>query len=376
MPIDDRLEAWATLSLKSLPNAALIALLRAFEGPAAALAATRAELAACLPPAAVERMRSAPPAATLDAVRAWLADPRHELIAWDDADYPRALLDLRDAPLVLYFVGRRELLARPALAIVGSRHATPQGIDNAEAFARALSAAGVAIVSGLALGIDAAAHRGALDGAGSTIAVIGTGPDRVYPARNRELAHAIAERGAIVSEFPPGTPPRKENFPQRNRLLSGLARGVLVVEATLSSGSLITARFAGEQGRDVFAIPGSIHSPFSKGPHKLIREGAKLVETAQDVLEDLGFAPRGAAVASAAVDETGGRGAPHAAILRAMGHDPVDLDQLIARTGMSAQALAAALTALELGGHIAAVPGGRWQRRGADHAASATRTRA
>ena len=375
MPIDERIEAWATLSLKGLPSAALIAVLRAFDGPAAALAGSRAKLAACLPPAAVERMLAPVPAATLEAIRQWLRDPRHELIAWDDPDYPRALLDLADAPVALYFVGRRALLGRPALAVVGSRHATPQGMDNADAFARALSAAGVTIVSGLALGIDAAAHRGALDGEGSTIAVIGTGPDRVYPARHRELAHAVAERGAIVSEFPPGTPPRKENFPQRNRLLSGLARGVLVVEATLSSGSLITARLAGEQGRDVFAIPGSIHSPFSKGPHKLIREGAKLVETAQDVLEDLGIAARATPGDAAAREDALDESSPQAAILRAMAHDPVDLDQLIARTGLSAQRLAAALTALELDGRVAAVPGGRWQRRGARRAGAA-RTRA
>ncbi|MET0203723.1 MAG: DNA-processing protein DprA, partial [Casimicrobiaceae bacterium] len=330
MPIDTRIDAWAVLALKAVPSSTLVEALRTFDGPVGALAATRAQLAARLPPAAVERMLAPPPFESLAATRQWLADPRHELIAWDDPDYPRSLLDLGDAPPALFFVGRRELLARTAIAIVGSRSATPQGIDNALAFAGALSAAGVTVVSGLALGIDTAAHRGALDGAGSTIAVIGTGPDRVYPARNRELAHAIAERGAIVAELPPGTPPRKENFPRRNRLLSGLARGVLVVEATLSSGSLITARLAGEQGRDVFAIPGSIHSPFSKGPHKLIREGAKLVETAQDVLEDLGLTPPSPAQARAGADcDDAG---PHAAVLRAMGHDPVDLDQLIART--------------------------------------------
>ncbi|HEY5863187.1 MAG TPA: DNA-processing protein DprA [Casimicrobiaceae bacterium] len=362
MPIDARIDAWAVLALKAVPSRTLVEVLRSFDGPAGALNATRAQLATRLPPAAVERMLAPPPPEALAATRDWLADPRHELIAWDDPDYPRGLLDLSDAPPALFFVGRRELLARTAIAIVGSRNATPQGIDNALAFAGALSAAGVTVVSGLALGIDTAAHRGALDGAGSTIAVIGTGPDRVYPARNRELAHAIAERGAIIAEFPPGTPPRKENFPQRNRLLSGLARGVLVVEATLSSGSLITARLAGEQGRDVFAIPGSIHSPFSKGPHKLIREGAKLVETAQDVLEDLGLTPPSPARAGAAADSSDA--GPHAAVLRALGHDPVDLDQLIARTSMTAQNLAAALTTLELDGRIAVLPGGRWQRSG------------
>ena len=362
MPFDARIDAWAVLALKALPSRAMVEVLRAFGGPLETLAATRAELAAKLPPALVLRVLAPVAADALAATRAWLADSRHELIAWDDPDYPRQLLDLPDAPPVLYLVGRRELLARASIAIVGSRHATPQGVDNAKAFASVLSAAGLTIVSGLALGIDTAAHRGALDHAGSTIAVIGTGPDRVYPARNRDLAHAIAERGAIVSEFAPGTPPRKEHFPRRNRLLSGLARGVLVVEATLSSGSLITARLAGEQGRDVFAVPGSIHSPFSKGPHKLIREGAKLVETAQDVLEDLGLAPPARADTDDTEDDDTG---PQAAVLRAMGHDPVDLDQLIARTSMTAQNLAAALTTLELDGRVAAQAGGRWQRAGA-----------
>ena len=225
----------------------------------------------------------------LGATSRWLDDPSHHVVAWDDAHYPRALLDIGHAPPVLFFIGRREILNRPAFAIVGSRNATPQGKANAREFAQALASAGLTIVSGLALGIDAAAHEGALTTEASTLAVVGTGPDRVYPARNRDLARRIADAGGIVSEFLPGTPPRKENFPRRNRLISGLARGVLVVEATLSSGSLITARWAGEQGREVFAIPGSIHSPFAKGCHKLIREGAKLVETAQDVLDELGF---------------------------------------------------------------------------------------
>jgi DNA processing protein len=219
------------------------------------------------------------------------------------------------------------------------------------------------------LGIDAAAHSGGLDGEGGTLAVVGTGLDRVYPARHRELAHAIAMHGALVSEYPPGTPPLKENFPRRNRLLSGLARGVLVVEATLSSGSLITARLAGEQGRDVFAIPGSIHSPFSKGPHKLIREGAKLVETAQDVLDELNIGGGRAAVYAATADDDASLPATHVALLAAIAHDPADLDTLIARTQMSADAIAAALTTLELDGRVAALPGGRWQR-------AASRTRA
>ena len=355
-----RSEAWAALAQKALPLDTLVTLLRAFGEPSAILNASRSALAAVVPAAAVSRLMEPLPEASATAIRAWLAEPGNELIAWDDPEYPRALLELGHAPPVLYFVGRRELLNRPALAIVGSRNATPQGLDNARAFARALADAGLTIISGLALGIDAAAHEGALEGNGATLAVVGTGLDRVYPARHRELAHRLAARGGLLSEFLPGTPARASNFPRRNRLISGLARGVLVVEAALSSGSLITARYAGEQGREVFAIPGSIHSPLARGCHKLIREGAKLVETAQDVLAELGLANRTATlVHTITVDEEG----PHAALLGALAADPADLDQLAARTGLSTQALCANLMALELDGKVAALPGGRWQRR-------------
>ncbi|MEJ7670521.1 MAG: DNA-processing protein DprA [Casimicrobiaceae bacterium] len=355
-----RSEAWAALACKALPLDTLVTLLRAFGEPSAILDASRSDLAAVVPRAAVSRLKEPLPEASTMAIRAWLAEPGNELVAWDDPEYPRALLELGHAPPVLYFVGRRELLNRPALAIVGSRNATPQGLDNARAFARALSDAGLTIISGLALGIDAAAHEGALDGSGATLAVVGTGLDRVYPARHRELAHTLAARGGLLSEFPPGTPARASNFPRRNRLISGLARGVLVVEAALSSGSLITARYAGEQGREVFAIPGSIHSPLARGCHKLIREGAKLVETAQDVLAELGLADRAAPlVQTTAVREEG----PRAALLGALAADPADLDCLAARTGLSTQALCANLMALELDGKVVALPGGRWQRR-------------
>ena len=353
-------EAWATLSLKALPHQALVALLRAFGNPSAVLAATRAQLGAVVPDAVASRVLEPAAPDSLAATRAWLADPSHEIIAWDDPDYPRALLDLGYAPPALFYVGRRELLNRPALAIVGSRNATAQGADNARAFAQALSQAGLTIVSGLAVGVDAAAHIGALDGAGSTLAVVGTGLDRVYPASNRELAHRIAERGGLISEFPPGTPPREKNFPRRNRLISGLSRGVVVVEAALSSGSLITARYAGEQGREVFAIPGSIHSPLSKGCHKLIREGAKLVETAQDILEELGMAAAGPAKTMRAAYPAN---ANEAALLAALGGDSADVDTLVARTQLAPDAIVATLTGLELAGQVAAIPGGRWQRR-------------
>ena len=272
-------------------------------------------------------------------------------------------MEIGDPPPVFYCQGRRDLLTASAFAIVGSRNATPQGCADAEAFAAALSSVGFAIVSGLAHGIDAAAHRGGLAHAGSSIAVVGTGLDRVYPARNRDLAHELAARGLVISEFATGTPPLKQNFPRRNRLVSGLSRGVLVVEATLSSGSLITARFAGEQGREVFALPGSIHSPFSKGGHKLIREGAKLVETAQDILDELAVP----ALARTPPTTSAPRGEPDAearAVLDALGWDPVDVDTLAARSGRPAAAVVAALTGLELNRLVAALAGGVWQRIG------------
>jgi DNA processing protein len=316
------------------------------------------QIAAASSPDAAARVLAPVEGGLLEGTRRWLADPAHHLVAWDDPDFPKALLDTADAPPALFCVGRRELLNRPALAIVGSRNATPQGVENARAFARALSAAGLTIVSGLAIGIDAAAHEGALEGEGSTIACVGTGLDRVYPARHLELAHVISLSGLMVSEFVPGTPPLRQNFPRRNRLISGLAQGVLVVEATLSSGSLITARLAGDQGREVFAIPGSIHSPFSRGCHRLIREGAKLVETAQDVLDELRVPGLKPVPAEA---DTAGPSA-HQAIVAALGSDPCDIDTLVARTRKTPQSLSAALLELELEGQVAALPGGRWQR--------------
>ena len=351
-------EAWAALALKALPHAPLVALLRAFGGPAPILSATRAQLGAVVPDTVAAQVQAPVDVARLEQAIAWLAEPGHELIAWDDPDYPRALLELGFAPPVLYFVGRREFLNRPALAIVGSRNATAQGRDNAQAFAQALADAGLTIVSGLALGIDGAAHRGALAGQGSTLAVVGTGLDRVYPARHRDLAHEIVAKGGMLSEFPPGTPPAAWNFPRRNRLISGLSRGVLVVEAALSSGSLITARYAGDQGREVFAIPGSIHSPLSKGCHKLIRDGAKLVETAQDILVELGLLPADARADAAPVPDPA-----ETLLLSALGDDPVDLDTVIERTGMTAEAILAELTELEIAGAVSRAAGGLWQRR-------------
>jgi len=359
MALDPRSLEWATLAHKALPLRELVTLLREFDGPGGILGATAARLARHVPAHIAAAALAPVDDAALSTTRRWIDDPEHHVIAWDDSDYPCALLDIGHPPPVIFFVGQRSLLNRPAAAIVGSRNATPQGQTNAREFAKALGRAGLTIVSGLALGIDASAHEGALCTDASTLAVIGTGADRVYPARNRDLARRIAQRGGIVSEFVPGTPARKENFPRRNRLISGLARGVLVVEATLSSGSLITARWAGEQGRDVFAIPGSIHSPFARGCHKLIREGAKLVETAEDVLAELGLGTAAPSKRKAA------RRAQtlEPPLLTMMGHDPVTIDTLVERTGSSADAIAAGLVRLELDALVAALPGGYWQRQ-------------
>jgi DNA processing protein len=359
MNVDSRVEAWARLQLSGVAPRPLCELLRAFGSPESVLGATHAQRCRHVEAKVATLLDTSPEANPLEVTLAWLREPGHELIAWGDPDFPQPLLEIGDSPPVLYCMGRRELLTQPAFAIVGSRNATPQGCADAEAFAAALSAAGLAIVSGLALGIDAAAHRGGLSGAGSSIAVIGTGPDRVYPARNRHLAHELAARGLVLSEFALGTPPLKQNFPRRNRLVSGLARGVLIVEATLSSGSLITARLAGEQGREVFALPGSIHSPFSKGAHKLIREGAKLVETAQDILDELGLA--GIPVAAAAKPGTQPR-ATLRTILRALGHDPADPATIAGRARLFLPDVLAALTELEIDGRVASLPGGTWQR--------------
>jgi DNA processing protein len=297
---------------------------------------------------------------------AWSAGADQHIVTLADPEYPAALLEIADPPTLLYVRGRRELLNRPSLAIVGSRHPTPQGVHNAERFAAAFADAGLTIVSGLALGIDAAAHRGTLAAQGDTVAFIGTGIDRIYPARNRELALEIGAKGAIVSELPIGTPAAAGNFPRRNRLISGIARGVLVVEATVQSGSLITARLAGEQGREVFAIPGSIHSPQSRGCHKLIKQGAKLVESAQDVLEELRFG------ATQPADPATPNAPPPAAneLLALMGFEPCALDELAARSGQTADALSVMLLHLELDGRIASLPGGRYQQLPAPSALS------
>jgi DNA processing protein len=317
--------------------------------------------------AAAEALDGPDHAMRLRATQDWLAGgPARALWTLGDPDYPAVLLQTADPPLALFAEGDPGWLARPMLAIVGSRHATAQGLDNARAFARSFSDAGWTVVSGLAAGIDGAAHEGALAGAGGTVAVIGTGPDQVYPARHRRLAARIVARGLLLSEYLPGTPPLPLNFPQRNRLIAGLARGTLVVEAAVQSGSLITARLAAEAGREVFAIPGSIHAPQSRGCHALIRQGAKLVESAADVLEELQAAAQPALPLEAASDDDlpDPRQDPrHGALLEALGHDPVTLDALGARTGWSAADLNVRLLELELDGRVARLPGGLFQRR-------------
>lgn len=365
------LAAWVALSrVPPLGSRVRMALLEHFGDVRAVCAAPRAEL---------ERVLNAVPgryndrAATLAAIDegcdpdrfapdlAWLADEHRHLVAWGDPAYPPLLREIPDPPVVLYVQGDPAVLARPQLAIVGSRNPTPTGRENAAAFAKTLAGAGLTITSGLALGIDGAAHRGALAGGGATIAVAGTGLDRVYPPRHRDLAHAIARHGALVSEYPLGTPPRAENFPVRNRLISGLSLGVLVVEAALQSGSLITARLATEQGREVFAVPGSIHSPLARGCHALIRQGAKLVETAQDVLEELG------ALAQVASTETHTRAnvsPDEEALLAHVGYDSINVDDLVERSGLTPDRVSSMLLRLELRGLIVAGPGGTYQRAG------------
>jgi DNA processing protein len=355
MTLDSQLEPWLRLALlRGLGDESFRRLLLAFTSPERIFAASHAELCKVVSPALAAAIREGGAAEALPAVAAWLADSANRVVTLADAHYPQMLLQIPDPPPVLYVKGRTDLLNRPAIAIVGSRNATPQGCETAESFAKSLSDAGLTVVSGLALGIDAAAHRGGLAGAASSIAVVGTGLDVVYPARNRDLAHAIAARGTLLSELPLGTPAAAGNFPRRNRLISGISRGCLVVEAAQRSGSLITARLANEQGREVYAVPGSIHSPLSKGCHGLIKQGAKLVECAQDVLEELGFA--GPRVVATASEE-----APHA-LLQHLGFDPCDIDTLVARSGLSGSTISAMLTELELEGRVASLPGGRYQR--------------
>jgi DNA processing protein len=296
---------------------------------------------------------------------AWLQEPGNAVLTWSDPLYPQKLLELPDPPCVLYAKGDLSLLSRPAIGVVGSRNASAQGLQNAHAFARYLSAQGITIISGMASGIDAAAHQGGLTEKGSSIAVVGTGLDRVYPAANRELAHQLAQQGLLLSELALGSPPKADHFPRRNRMIAALGLGCLVVEAAVGSGSLITARQAVELGREVFAIPGSIHSPLSKGCHHLLKQGAKLVESGADIFEEL-ISPL-----SLFTKPVTAAAAPHAelavecaddSVLNKMGWDPIDFDSLIELTSLTSEALCAILLGLELEGQLSCLPGNRYQR--------------
>jgi DNA processing protein len=364
----DELAAWLRLlETPKLGRESARRLLAAFGSAQAVMASTVDQRREVIGP--VQAAALASPPDTFDALLAntlsWLTatevEPR-DVIVLGDLRYPRALLESGDPPLLLYVQGRIELLQAESLAVVGSRNPTPQGSANAHSFSAELSEAGLTIVSGLAMGVDGAAHEGGLEGAGSTIAVVGTGLDRVYPRRHLVLAHRIANQGLIVSEYSLGTPPLAPHFPARNRIIAGLARGTLVVEAVLKSGSLITARMASECGRDVFAIPGSIHSPQSRGCHALIQQGAKLVESAADILEELKL-PLRVTMPGSIGDNAPTSDAPASdPLLDALGFDPITLDALVARTGWPAGELNSRLLDLELDGQVARLPGQLFQR--------------
>lgn len=348
------LAAWITLSqIRGLGNEGLRKLLQALGSPENILSAPTSTLKQFVTPAVANSISGGINESALAQIADWLSDPLNSIVTLSDPDFPKALLNIPDPPLLLYIKGRRDLLNHNALAIVGSRNASSQGIRNAEAFAQASSESNLCIVSGLAHGIDTAAHHGGLRGLGSSIAVVGTGLDKVYPAANRDLAHQLANLGAIISEFHLGTPPVATNFPRRNRIISGLSLACLVVEASLQSGSLITARLALEQGRDVFAIPGSIHSPQAKGCHALIKQGAKLVDHVNDILDELGCVLQ---------PQTPREYSASHPLFTHLQFDPVDMDSLSDRSGLTIEALSAILLQLELEGRVAALPGGLYQR--------------
>lgn len=374
----EELASWLRLTLTpGVGGDAARRLLAAFGLPAAIWSQPEAALRQLVTPAQARALLTEPDslAALLDTSWRWLQTAPTEgvgraIVTLADPNYPASLLAIEDPPLLVYLLGQTEAWTRTSsagIAVVGSRNPTPQGVANARQFAQTLAAAGLTVVSGLALGVDGAAHVGALDGAApgqlATIAVVGTGLDRVYPKQHRDLAHRIAMRGLLVSEYPLGTPPIPANFPRRNRIISGLSLGTLVVEAALRSGSLITARLAGEHGKEVFAIPGSIHAPQARGCHALIKQGAKLVESAQDVLEELRL-PQARSLADTAGpdDSVPAPQMPGDALLDGLGHDPVGLDALQARTGLDTATLQARLLTLELEGLVGRLPGGLFQR--------------
>ena len=377
MHTPDELRAWLALVLAPGLGARRIARLsEAFDSPVRWHEHGDAELLACgLTSKIIHGLRN-PDADRLQRCLEWLDAPGHYLVTLDDEYYPPLLRRIDDPPAALFVVGRPDNLVRPQVAIVGSRNATPGGRDHARSFAGTLSRAGFAVTSGLAAGADAQAHEGSLDADGITLAVIGTGPDRVYPARHKALAHRIIEHGALISPFPPGTDARPGNFPARNRIISGMSLGTLVVEAGVRSGSLITARLATEQGREVFAIPGSVHNPLARGCHRLIRDGAKLVEKAEEVVEEL--APMAGELAESIqalleqsedldLDKVGS--SPHIdndpdyqRLLEAIGFEPAPVDDIIRRSELTTAAVSSMLLTMELDGRVVAHPGGRYSR--------------
>ncbi len=381
MPVPPRAEAWLGLVLaRGLGPKRMAALEAALGSPADWIDASNEQLAAAgLDQKLIAALRE-PDEALVACCLDWLAHERHFLITRDDALFPPLLKRIPDPPAALFAIGDPGCLVHPQLAIVGSRNATPGGLDHARSFAGTLARAGFVITSGLAAGVDGAAHQGCLDAGGRTIAVAGTGLDQVYPARHRKLAHAIADNGLLLSLFPPGTGPLAGNFPARNRIISGMSLGTLVIEAGLRSGSLITARLASEQGRDVFAVPGSVHNPQARGCHRLIRDGAKLVETAEEVADELAplarqlaeeiehlLAPSAAKDFSSPLDE--GAESPHIEkdpeyrrLLDAVGFDPTPVDEIIQRSRLTPAAVSSMLLMLELDGRVSAHAGGRYSR--------------
>lgn len=369
----DETASWLVLqSTPGIGGRTLRRLVNYFGSAAGVLEAQRRDLLrAGLPERLIGALRRPDESAARTGV-AWLDDPAHHLVTFLDPRYPPLLRQIDDPPPLLFVRGDVAALHLPQLAIVGSRNPSASGSENAFLFARQFARCGFAVTSGLAVGIDAAAHRGALDGDGVTVAVAGTGIDRIYPARHATLADEIVTRGALVSEFPLGTPPAAGNFPRRNRLISGLSVGVLVVEAARHSGSLVTARLAAEQGREVFAIPGSIHNPLARGCHALIRQGGKLVETVHDILEELGPLANAALELEVPLQQDSPPPPPpssssssedHGRLLQCIGFDPVSVDGLVERSGLTAERVSSMLLMLEMQGHISPVPGGLYARR-------------
>ncbi len=363
------LKQWLALSqIPGLGNAGICQLLAKFGSPDGIFSASIQQLREIVDDEIARKINQGVNAEAITPTLDWLKKDNAHIVTLADSTYPKKLLEISNPPVMLYAIGNLHWLNHPSIAMVGSRSASPQGEKNAEDFAMSLCNYGLCVVSGMALGIDGAAHRGALKASGqangATIAVVGTGLDIVYPARHRDLAHKIAERGLIISEFPLGTPSKAQNFPRRNRLISGLSLGCLVVEANNDSGSLITARLATEQGREVFAIPGSIHSPVSKGCHQLIKQGAKLVETTQDILEELkNLLPSNSPCGlTDNLDLEGSEPSDANTVLACMGFGAINFETLLTLTGLTTEALSSMLMMLELESKLTVLAGGKYQR--------------